>query len=264
MGRGRIKRTIADQLFCGGVPDWEAVPYMIDPRRYSGFGIYHKYGAMGLSEEAGAGALVGIPGYTLKVTNAALTTADTFGGPVMLTTLTTNEDTGQCTLGSPAGGGAFWPAAGEKIVYEARLKYDEATLADFNLCIGLQDPSATEYMGDAGAGPAVNNHLLFMFADGDGLGLQFEGDKAGVADTNDLSVARASLSWMTVGFVIHGITTVDVYVNRVRIAAGQVATASIPVLGMMPAFCIKTGAVGGEASVIYVDYQVCVQFPDAG
>lgn len=235
----------------GGVPGWSGVPGLLIPGQMQAYGIFEDFLT---ATELAAGTIV--PGWELDVTSTTLTIADIAGGAVLLTTGGVDEDTGQLTLGS-LDGGAFWPAAGKDIWFEARVKNSlTGTPKDENLAFGLQDPSATEYLADAGAGPAVNNHLMFLTLDG-GTNWLFEGDKAGAADQNDLGKAVESLTYHTFGFHVVGVTRVDVYYDRELVAAGQVTTDNIPVTGLMPFIFIKAGSAAAEA--IYVDYIMCVQ-----
>jgi len=233
----------------GGIAGWSGVPAILVPGHMNAFGIFEDFLH---STELAAGATV--PGWELDATGTTLSIADIIGGCVLLTTGGTDNDTGQLTLGS-LDGGAFWPQAGKDIWFEARVKHSYSH-ADENLAFGLQDPSATEYLGDDGAGAAVNNHLFFSVLDGESE-WYFEGDKAGETDRNALGKTPEDLVFHTYGFHVRGVTQVDVYYDRELVAAGKVVTDNIPVTGLMPFIFIKAGS--GNAEAIYVDYIMCVQ-----
>ncbi|KKL91910.1 hypothetical protein LCGC14_1889940, partial [marine sediment metagenome] len=72
----------------------------------------------------------------------------------------------------------------------------------------------------------------------------------GLAETVDSS-------WHYLGFYVNGVTDVTVYVDRAAVSAGAIATANIPVTGLMPAIAVKAGT--GAAETIEFDYLMCVQ-----
>jgi len=239
----------------GGVPAWGGVPALLIPGQLQGYGIYEDFLRYILADAAEPS----VPDWLCAKTNTVLSIADIAGGAVLLTTGAVDEDTGQMQLGDGVGG-MFWPAAGKDIWFEARVKQTIAGTNTLNLAFGLQDPcGATEILADVGAGPAVNNHLMFLTLD-TGAGnnaWSFEGDKAGAPDRNALGENLESLVWHTYGFHVVGVTRVDVYYDRELVAAAEIATANIPVTGLTPFVCIKTGTTAIEA--VYIDYIMCVQ-----
>ncbi len=244
----------------GGVPVWGAVPDVLTPGSMEAFGIFEEF--LG-STELAAG-ISGV-GWLLDVTATLFSIEDAIpGGAVLLTTGGANEDTGQLTLGDGAGG-IFVPAAGKDIWYEARVKTTK-TGNNPNYFFGLQDPAvvaappANEYIQDTG-GARLDNHLCFQIMDTTSAPAPdwtFEGDDSGVPDINGLAIAQDPGVFHTFGFHVVGATRVDVYIDRVLIAAGEVGVASIPDgIGLMPVFFVKAG--DGSAEVLSVDYVMCVQ-----
>lgn len=243
------------RLVIGGMCGWTKVPALLVPGQMKAFGIMEDFFG---SIELAAGESP--PGWETDVFGGGgtFTIADIAGGYGLWQTGGANNDCIQSTLGS-LDGGAFWPAAGHDIWFEARVKQSIAGVNQLNLAFGLQDPSAGVYLGDNGGGPQVNNHLMFLTLD-TGAGnnaWSFEGDKAGAADRNALGVNLVSLVEHYYGFHVQGVTQVNVYYDRVLVAAGKVVTANIPVTGLMPFVCIKEGDGGAEA--VYIDYVMCVQ-----
>jgi len=239
----------------GGINAWTEVPGLLIPGQLQGYGIYEEF--MGVSElNVPAGIGHNVPGWESNIFNggAALSLADIRGGNVLLQTAGGNNDSGQLTLGDVVGG-AFWPAADKDIWFEALMKHTYA-VADENIAFGLIDPDAAVYLADDGGGIPINNHLAFVVLDGGALWC-FQGNKAGLVDTNSLAIAPVDLVFHTFGFHVRGVTAVDVYYDRVLVAAGQILTANIPVTGLMPFFAIKAGSAAVEA--VYFDYIMCIQ-----
>ena len=86
----------------------------------------------------------------------------------------------------------------------------------------------------------------------------FVGDNAGAEDMNALgATCVVANAWHYLGFYVNGVTDVTVYYDRVEVAAGAIATANIPLTGLMPAIAVKDGS--GVAETIKFDYLMCVQ-----
>lgn len=243
----------------GGVPGWTGVPALLVPGQGQVFGIQEDFfkstelaAAPGESPTGWETDAFGGLG-TFVISNEA-------AGVGLWQTNGADNDAIQSTLGSIGiGGGAFWPRVGHDIWFEARVKVSH--IDEIIVAIGLQDPDPLVYMGNAGAGPAVQNHLLFTAVDA-GAGItenwHFEGGRVAAEVDNNLAVPLVALpTWFILGFHVVGITRVDVYVNRALVAAGQVVTANIPITGLMPVVCIKAG--DGAVQAFYVDYIMCVQ-----
>lgn len=245
----------ARRQIIGGVPGWSQVPALLIPGQLKAYGIMEDFLGYVLADAAEPS----IPNWLCANTSTVLSIADIVGGCVLLQTGAGNEDTGQMQLGDGVGG-AFWPAAGKDIWFEARVKQTITGTNTLNLAFGLQDPcGATEILADAGAGPAAQNHLMFLTLD-TGAGVNawsFRGGKVAAATTNALAKNLESLVFHTYGFHVRGVTQVDVYYDRALIAAAKILTANIPVTGLMPFVCIKTGTT--EIEAVYVDYIMCVQ-----
>jgi hypothetical protein len=253
----RISGIDARRPMVGGIPGWGAVPGLLIPGQEHAFGIFEDF--LHVSElNVPAGITHMVPGWEGEIQNAGtLQTADVRGGVVLMQAPGADNDAVQITLGS-LDGGAFWPEAGKDIWVEFRVKLSPAD--DINFAVGLQDPSTTIYLDDDGAGLTVNNHICFYGLDEDdaaAVDIMFVGDKAGAADANDTGYDLADLTWMYLGFYVNGVTSVDCYYNRVKIASAALATANIPITGLMPFLCLKAGQ--GEAQALYADWCMAVQ-----
>jgi len=168
-----------------------------------------------------------------------------------------DNDSGQITLGALAGGGGFFPLAAKHIWFEARIYAGVVAAAEFNYFVGLINPVNAAILADDGAALPNNDMLGFVVRDGE-ANWSFVGDKAGAEDMNALGAGCAvTAAWHTLGFYVNGVTDVTVYYDRVEIAAGAIATANIPVTGLMPAIAVKAGAAAAET--ISFDYLMCVQ-----
>jgi len=149
-----------------------------------------------------------------------------------------------------ANGEMFKPAAGKTIWFECRFKVDDAGLCEY--CIGLAEAVA----GDGIDSP--DDCLCFVNQDGTSdETIKFVGDKATAQDLNDTSVTLVDDTFVTVGFKVNGVTSVDVYVNGTLIAAAAVLTANIPVEALSPIVSIRNAS--AAVSTLTIDYIKCVQ-----
>jgi len=235
----------------GGVPNWGPVPDVLTPGSMEAYGIYEDFVTL---EQLAVGG--NSQGWDFWIQNAAvLSHADVAGGHALITCGGADEDSGQIVLGSLAGGGIFFPAADKHIWFEARVYVGEVG-AQSNYFMGLVDPVNAALLADGGgAGVMPNNNCLGFFCY-DGVANWYSiGDKAGVQSSVDLTIAAAA-AWHTFGFYVNGVTDVQLYYDRAAVGA-VIATANIPVTGLMPAIAVKAGAVAAET--IQADYVMCVQ-----
>ncbi len=235
----------------GGVPIWGPVPDILIPGSMEAYGIFEEF--LGV-EQLNIGG--NSHDWEYWIQNAAvLTQADIAGGVGIITCGGTNEDSGQIILGALAGGGGFFLAAGKHLWFEARIRAGVVGAAEFNYFVGLINPVNAAILADAGAALPNDDMLGFVARDTE-TDWSFVGDKASVEDYNGLSETVDS-SWHYLGFYVNGITDVTVYVDRAEVSAGAIATANIPVTGLMPAIAVKAGT--GAAETIEFDYLMCVQ-----
>lgn len=240
----------------GGVVGWSGVPALLIPGQGQVFGIFEDF--LKSTELAAGEAPTGWETELSGVGEGTFIIAEQLGGAGRWQTDGGDDHAIQSTLGS-VDGGAFIPQVDKDIWFEARVKLSH--IAEIIVAIGLQDPSETIYMGNAGAGPAVQNHLLFTAVDA-GAGVtenwHFEGGKVAAEEDKNLAIPLVALpTWFKLGFHVHGVTKVDVLVDDAIVAAGEIVTANIPTTGLMPVVCLKGGA--AEIQTLYVDYIMCVQ-----
>lgn len=243
----------ARRLRVGSVPIWGGAPALLIPGSMESYGIFDDL--IGLEQ-------LNIGGHTKDweylIQNAAvLSQADVAGGVALITCGGADNDSGQITLGALAGGGAFWLAAGRHLWFEARVQAGVVTAAQFNYYVGLINPVNAAILADDGAALPNNDMLGFVVRDTE-VNWSFVGDNAGAEDMNALGAGCVvNNAWHYLGFYVNGLTDVTVYYDRVPIAAGAIATANMPITGLMPAIAVKAGAVGAET--LAVDYVMCVQ-----
>jgi len=194
------------------------------------------------------------------VVAATIAQADVAGGAVIITTGALDEDSGQVTLGSAASGGAFFPAAGKHLWFEARVRCGVLVAADtFNYFVGLVDPKAAAILPAGGGAFTFNDILGFCAQDGD-TNWSTVGRNIAVEDLNPLGAGYpVDNAWHYFGFYINGVTDCAFYYDRALVAAGAILTASIPIVGLMPSIAVRTGDALNVADTIECDYIMCVQ-----
>jgi len=236
----------------GNVPTWGDVPGVLIPGTMEAYGIFEDFVSL---EQLNIGG--NSMGWEFWIQNAAvLTHADLAGGHALITCGGADNDSGQITLGSLGGGGIFFPAADKHIWFEARVYAGVVAAAEFNYFVGLINPVNAAILEDNGAVPLTNQDIIgFLSYDGQTNWYSI-GDKAGAQARVDTATA-VTAAWHTLGFYVNGVTDVTIYIDRTAVPAAAIATANIPVNGLMPAIAVKAGAVAAET--IKVDYVMCVQ-----
>jgi hypothetical protein len=247
----------ARRLRMGGMPQWGPVPALVTPGVMEAYGILEDF--LGIEDLAAANSLATSQGvWEYWIQNAAgIAQADLAGGAGIITCGGADNDSGQITLGSLAGGGAFWLAADHHLWFEARITAGVVAAGEFNYWVGLINPVNAAILADNGGALPNNDMLGFVVRDTE-ANWSFVGDNAGAEDMNALGagcVVDANPHY--IGFYVNGVTDVTVYYDRVAIAAGAIATANIPVTGLMPSIAVKAGAIAAETFTF--DYVMCVQ-----
>ena len=193
----------------------------------------------------------------LEATIGTLAQADEVGGAIIFASPATINQGGQIIMGSNAGGSAFKPAAGKHLWFEARAKVVIGSAAKFNYFIGLVEPEAVDILVNGGAVPTNDEIIGFIVLDTES-NWSFMGSKSDAQDINPLGAGSVvDTSYHYFGFYVNGVTDVTCYYDRVEVAAGALATANIPILGIMPAFAVKAG--DGNIESMTIDYLMCVQ-----
>ena len=241
----------------GGMPFWGPVPSLLLPGTMEAYGILEDF--MGIEDLAAANSIATSQGvWEYWIQNACgIAQADVAGGAEIMTCGGADNDSGQIILGSAVGGGAFWLAANKHLWFEARVTAGLIAAAEFNYYIGLINPVGAAILADNGGALPNDDMLGFVVRDTE-ANWSFVGDRAGAEDLNPLGagcVVAAAPHYL--GFYVNGLTDVTVFYDRVAIAAGAIATAQMPITGLMPAIAIKAGAIAAET--LTVDYVMCVQ-----
>ncbi len=243
------------RLRVGNVPNWELVPNVLIPGTEEAHGIFEEF--LSCEDLAAGGATpTGRATWEFKFATAGtIDQADEVGGAVIMAAPAADNRGGQIIMGSLAGGGIFFPLATKHIWFEARAKVYIETAGEFNHFIGLINPVDADILADNGAALPNNDMLGFVVRDG-ASNWSFVGDKASAEVYDDLLVA-VDASYHYFGFYVNGVTDVQCYLDRVLIA-NTIATAQVPVTGLMPAFAVKSGNGAGLDSLT-IDYVMCVQ-----
>lgn len=254
----RVGMIDGRRIGVSGVPGFEGAPSLLNPLDRNFFGIMDHFLQMGFD----AGGAIAPTGWLRRETGGGLMQiAGVMGGVLLMRTAGGNNDNEQITLGGNANG-AFFPQVNHDIFFEARVftTLAAAAITTPNYGLGLIAPANADYLADNGGAHPNNNFMGFFKRDGEG-DIFFAGRNAGGGiDNNDLGIAWPDSTWMTLGLHCYNVAAAlvcDVYVNRVQIAAGTLATANIPIVGLMPFFAVKAGDANLEA--INPDYIVCMQ-----
>lgn len=128
----------------------------------------------------------------------------------------------------------FMPKAGSKIYAEFEFKIVD-TFDKAEIFVGLSEVD-TSIIGTSANSSA--NHIGWQCVTDDGV-LLFTSEKAG-AGTTSAAVTIAEATYVRLGFVVDGVTSIQQYVNGVATGDAH-ATANIPVVAMVPSFVCQSG-----------------------
>lgn len=132
------------------------------------------------------------------------------------------------------GGPFIVPVAGTKIFAEFEVKvvdtYDKA-----ELFIGLSEVDTTVIATSANSSA---NHIGWQCVTDDGV-LLFTSEKAGTGDTG-AAATIAEATYIRLGFVVDGITSVTQFVDGVETGTAKV-TANVPIVKLVPTFVCQSG-----------------------
>ncbi|HUU90642.1 MAG TPA: hypothetical protein VM238_05460 [Phycisphaerae bacterium] len=184
-----------------------------------------------------------MPGWTVTLSGGgegSLVMADEAGGILQLTPAAA-EDQG---IQIQTDGEMFLPAATKDIWFEARIRGNDVTQVDWFAGLCTTDTSIIASNPD--------NAIGFWTHDGD-ANLDFE-----VADGTgapvDTTVDLADNTWINVGFLVNGVTSVTPYINGVAYTA---VTANIPATELALSFAVLSGE--GAANRLDIDWVRCTQ-----
>lgn len=165
-------------------------------------------------------------------------TADALGGALLITLAAADNDTCSMQLGSES----FVPQAGKRIYFEARFQVSDATQSDF--LVGLSDTDTT---------PLNSSDGVFFRKDDDATTISACCVTGAVESSENAGVA-ADATNIKLGFVVHGIHSVDYYVNDV---IQTTVNTNLPATEM----CMTLHMQNGEAvaKTMQIDYIRCYQ-----
>lgn len=128
----------------------------------------------------------------------------------------------------------FIPAAGSKIYAEFEIKIVD-TFDKAEIFVGLSEVDTSIISSSANSSA---NHIGWQCVTDDGV-LLFTSEKAGTGTTS-AAVTIAEDTYVRLGFVVDGVSTVQQYVNGVAVGDAHV-TANIPVVRLVPSFVCQSG-----------------------
>lgn len=128
----------------------------------------------------------------------------------------------------------FVPAAGKDIWFETKIKIVD-TFDKCELFAGLSEVDTTLLASSANSSA---NHVGWQCVTDDGV-LLFSAEKA-TAGATTAAATIAEATYIKLGFKVNGVSTVDQYINGVKVGTGHV-TANIPIVAMVPSFVCQSG-----------------------
>lgn len=164
--------------------------------------------------------------------------ADTGNGSVLLTSAATTDNNGASIQGNEV----FLPAAGKVIWFEARIKASSA--ADHDTFIGLCENFITAPANCL----AAANRIGFQIDDGS-ASILCKSEVATVETSTASGVSQVNATFITVGFRVQGLTKIDFYVNRAKVATHT----SVPTTELALAYANVSGSATGTHTA-HADY----------
>ena len=223
-----------------------------------GFGFIDDFLTLDLSESGAAadGSDLTVAG-SWCLTNATAGTAAldpaAKGGVLLLdSAASTNNQGAQIQYGGAAGVASFIPNVNAKIYYEARIKAADIGSTTVQIFAGLAEVDTTLF---ATAANTTSNHVGFEAINTTSLSYVHEKADTRVSDTSAGTIADDT--YIKVGFLIDGLTSITPFVNGV---AGTKQTASIPIVEMTPSFVCHSS--GTTDPILHVDWVACIQAED--
>ena len=176
------------------------------------------------------------------------------GGVLLLdSAASTNNQGVQIQLGGAVGASSFVPNVNAKIYYEARIKAaDLGAGPTLQIFAGLAVVDTTLF---ATAANTTANHVGFEAINT--LSLSYVHEKAGTRVSDTSAGTIADDTYIKVGFLIDGLTSITPFVDGV---AGTKQTASIPIVEMTPSFVCHSS--GTTDPILHVDWVACIQQED--
>ena len=172
------------------------------------------------------------------------------GGALLLDcNSTTNNQGVQIQYGGAAGAASFIANANAKIYYETRIKVADIGSTTCQIFAGLAPVDTSVF---ASAANSTANHIGFEAINT--TSVTFATEKAGtrVADTSAATIADDT--YIKLGFLVDGLTSVTPFVNGV---AGTTQTSGIPIVALTPSFVCHSS--GTTDPILHVDWVRVIQ-----
>ena len=167
------------------------------------------------------------------------------GGVLLLdSNSTTNNQGVQVQLGGAAGASSFIPSATSKIYYEARIKAADIGSTTCQVFAGLAIVDTSVF---ASAANSTANHIGYEAINSTAVGIHSE--KAGTRSSTASAHTLVDDTYVKLGFVVDGLTSVTPYVNGV---AKTAITTNIPIVALTPSFVCHSS--GTTDPILHVDW----------
>ena len=227
---------------------WSDCPFlaMTDPTvAYTFFEDFMNWKGVAIATTAMAGWTVSQAGG-----QGAVTTDDTVPGGVLLLDSDSTTVTQGAQIQYAEGTLPFIPAADKDLWFECKLKVVDT----FDKCEFFAGLAAVDTSIIAASANSSPNHIGWQCVTDDGV-LLFSAEKA-TAGATKASTTLEEATYIRLGFKVNGVTSVEHWVDGVKIATTQV-TANIPIVGMTPSFVCQSG--GTNAPIVHLDWVKIVQ-----
>ena len=167
------------------------------------------------------------------------------GGVLLLdSNSTTNNQGVQIQLGGAAGASSFIPSATSKIYYEARIKAADIGSTTCQVFAGLAIVDTSVF---ASAANSTANHIGYEAINSTAVGIHSE--KAGTRSSTASAHTLVDDTYVKLGFVVDGLTSVTPFVNGV---AKTAITTNIPIVALTPSFVCHSR--GTTDPILHVDW----------
>ncbi len=167
------------------------------------------------------------------------------GGVLLLDSASSTNNQGvQIQLGGAAGASSFIPSATSKIYYEARIKAADIGSTTCQVFAGLAIVDTSVF---ASAANSTANHIGYEAINSTAVGIHSE--KAGTRSSTASAHTLVDDTYVKLGFVVDGLTSVTPFVNGV---AKTAITTNIPIVALTPSFVCHSS--GTTDPILHVDW----------
>ena len=167
------------------------------------------------------------------------------GGVLLLDSASSTNNQGvQVQLGGAAGASSFIPSATSKIYYEARIKAADIGSTTCQVFAGLAIVDTSVF---ASAANSTANHIGYEAINSTAVGIHSE--KAGTRSSTASAHTLVDDTYVKLGFVVDGLTSVTPFVNGV---AKTAITTNIPIVALTPSFVCHSS--GTTDPILHVDW----------